>query len=108
MPRGLSWPARGLSRGRKGGTLEPLRLGLEARARGRLERRQDVVDRLHDLEQPAEARPGITFADDPIDEIGQPAPIAAAFDQHDRLVVEAQLLPGEHLDELVERARAAG
>src|ERR1700756_755801 len=71
------------------------------------ERRNDVLDAVDDAEEAADRGAGEAAVADIADELEQLVPIAADIDDEDRLVVQAELLPGDHLEGLVERAEPA-
>src|SRR5215470_12441436 len=72
----------------------------------------DAVEHLVDLGDHGEKPPAgggrEALLDDVVDQLEQRLPEAVDVDQDDRLVVQPQLPPGQHLEGLVERAEAAG
>ena len=67
-----------------------------------------LLDGGDDLEEAAVRRGGEALGDDVIDKAEQGAPVAGDIDQDDRLVMQAELAPGQDLEGLVQRAEPAG
>jgi len=88
--------------------LDQTRLRLELRLVRLGEDREQVLDAADRAEMVEDRGVGEAAVDDVVDEAQQLLPVAGDVDDDDRLVVEAELLPGDDLEGLVERAEAAG
>src|SRR5690606_10334261 len=81
---------------------ETLRVHRDARRRRPRQGPEHPLDAVDDAEEVAAAGPGETAADDRVDQVEQGPPVAAYIGDHDRLVVQSELSPGDDLQGLVE------
>src|SRR5215813_9203743 len=72
------------------------------------QRRNHILDPVDHREQAAAAVAREALGDDLVDQRAERRPIAVDVQEQDRLVMQLQLPPGQHLERLVERPETAG